>query len=183
MVPKRGSSANFVAGRRHPTTEFASLKECPQPASFAGQRPSHLQPVLRAFGPAKADIASFAGRPRVLGCGSRHVRTTWVAARTVRDVSRDRGGDRSVTRAFERLDGSRPLPAGRTRGGRARFVIQAERERMKRQSAQHLIPQNVMSLPETPAGKHQAPLSIPPCLSGTIWGSRSPPWTTPRRGT
>ena len=37
-----GPSGNFVANRRHPTTEFASVKECPQLASFAGQRPSHL---------------------------------------------------------------------------------------------------------------------------------------------
>ena len=31
-----------MADRRQRTTEFVSVKECPQPASFAGQRPSHL---------------------------------------------------------------------------------------------------------------------------------------------
>ena len=36
------SSGNLVADRRQRTTEFVSVKECPQPASFAGQRPSHL---------------------------------------------------------------------------------------------------------------------------------------------
>jgi hypothetical protein len=39
---RKGSSGNFVADKRPPTTEVAAVKECPQPASFAGQRPSDL---------------------------------------------------------------------------------------------------------------------------------------------
>ena len=39
---KTGSSGNFVADRRHSTTDVDSVKERPQPSVFAGQRSAHL---------------------------------------------------------------------------------------------------------------------------------------------